>query len=112
MIGLLAIGSGLIGAVGSRVVPMEECRVANQNTAEAERLNREADAARGTPNESKLREQALEKMKSAHIWAVSCSERSANNTIALILGLSIAAVGFVAAIAGILLFLRGRRYLV
>lgn len=108
LFGLLTLGGGVIGAVVSRVIPNEECALADQYKAEADRLSREADAARGTPNESKLREQAADKMKSARTWAVGCDERKTLTTAALVGGLIVAAVGFVLAIAGIFLFLRGR----
>jgi hypothetical protein len=107
--GLLAMSSGVIGAVGSQIIPREECELADQYKAEADRLNQEADAVRGMPGESRLREQALDKMKSSRIWAVGCEERKTNTMIALLGGLAVAALGFVMSVAGILLFLRGRR---
>ena len=109
ILGLLATGGGLIGAVGSLFIPNEECSLAEQYRSEADRLNREADAARGTPNEIRLREQALDKMKSASVWAKGCSDRKTVTTIALIAGLIAAALGFVFALVGIFLFFRGRR---
>ena len=109
ILGLLAIGGGLIGAVVSQLIPNEECSLAEQFKSEADRLNREADAARGTPNETKLREQALDKMRSAGLWAKGCSDRKTITTIAMIAGLIVAAVGFLLSIVGIFLFVRGRR---
>lgn len=107
--GLLGLGGGLIGAVVSQLILNEECVLADQYKADADRLSRDADAARGTPNASKLRAEALDKMESARIWAKGCSDRRTLTTIAMIGGLVVATVGFVLAIAGFFVFRRGRR---
>ena len=74
-LGLLSVGGGAIGAVAFQFIPDEECDLADQLKAEADRLSRDADAAHGTPNEQKLRQQALEKTRSAQAWAEGCSKR-------------------------------------
>jgi hypothetical protein len=107
--GVIAIGGGAIFAVGSQLIPNDECTMADQYKADADRLTREADAARGTPNEPRLREQALEKTRSARLWAEGCDKRRTVTTIAMVAGLGIAAVGFLMSAVGIFMFIRGRR---
>ena len=107
--GLLVFGGGCIGAVVSQLIPNDECALADQYKAEADRLDRDADAARGKPDESKLREQALDKMKSARVWAEGCRDRKKVTTMAMIAGIIAAVFGLIMAIVGSLLFLRARR---
>ena len=109
LLGLLALGGGLIGAVVSQIIPNEECVLADQYKSDSDRLSKDADAAHGTPNESKLRAEALDKMESASIWAKGCSDRRSLTTIAMIGGLMVAFVGFVLALVGFFVFRRGKR---
>lgn len=109
LFGLLVFGGGCIGAVGSQLIPNDECALADQYKADADRLDRDAEAARGKPDEAKLKEQALDKMKSARVWAEGCRDRKRTTTMAMIAGIIAAIVGLIMAVSGLLLFMRGRR---
>ena len=109
LLGLLAVGGGILVAIVSQVLPNDECVLADKFKSEADQLSRDADSTRGTAKESELRAKALEKMKSAQTWAEGCSDRRRLHYIALGGGLIVAAVGFVLSIAGCFVFVRGRR---
>ena len=109
LLGLLAIGCGLIGAVVSRVLPNEECELADRYRRESDDLSKRADATTDPGKKAELQTQALDKMQSARTWALGCAERQKWHNIGLIAGLAVAVVGFIMAVAGFFIFRTGRR---
>jgi len=108
LLGLLLIGGGLIGAVTSQLLPNEECTLADQYRAEAEKLSKDAAAETDPAKKVELQEESLEKMQSARIWAEGCRSRKTLTTVALIAGILFTGFGFVMVLIGVFMMLRKR----
>jgi len=109
LLGLLLVFGGLVGAALSQIIPNEECELADQYHAEAEKLSKDADAASDPAKKAELQTKALDKMQSAAVWAQGCRTRRTGTTVAFIACLLISMFGFVMAVAGVFIFRKARR---
>ncbi|MEO8649531.1 MAG: hypothetical protein ABI539_10225, partial [Acidobacteriota bacterium] len=100
VLGLLMFLGGIAGAVVNRVMPPGVCQTADDYYADAEKAVKDAEAAKGTPQQAQAEAKAKEKLETSRIWSIGCSEAASTHLIFFAALLATGFFGLVMAVIG------------
>lgn len=103
ILGVLMMLGGAAGAIGTRLIPIPSCEIADKYDAEARQATKEADDAKGTPRQVEAEKKAIDKLESARIWMQGCNEARSYYNMAMIGAIVAAVIGFFMTIIGFFL---------